>query len=337
MKKESINLPIVIQRGTSHAKILLSLLFAALLLVMAVWYLYPNAWRYRNLLQISPEIVLVLMGVVLVPEHGIQNYYLYRWLQAPVSLGESLALGFANSFANQLPLAGGMVTKGIYLKRRYQLSYTRFLGATVGLFILATSASGAIGIVSLLYVTASQSIMPPWPLTLSFAGMIALAFMPWLPLPLRSPRARWRKRLKQLQMGKELLNFPRPLVSRLYALHLLTVIKLAVRFWLAFRLMSQEVPLSYCLLFAAAAMLTQIVSIAPGGLGVQEVLVTATAHLMGIDIGITLIAVGIDRIVATLVIVLTGLLCSVWLGKNLVSTIPQGHIAAVSQSQSGES
>ena len=53
-------------------------------------------------------------------------------------------------------------------------------------------------------------------------------------------------------------------------------------------------------MFASAALLSLLVSFAPGGLGVTEALVVAIASTLGFDIGVSVVALGLVRLVLDL-------------------------------------
>ena len=95
----------------------------------------------------------------------------------------------------------------------------------------------------------------------------------------------------------------------------------AARLFLAFQSLSQNVTFGETILFASSTILTQLVSIAPGGLGVREFVVASVASVLGFDMGISVVAVGLDRLVATVVIVLTGTISTYFLSKNIVKDI----------------
>jgi uncharacterized membrane protein YbhN (UPF0104 family) len=289
----------------------------ALFLVLA--YLRPNAERYLTLFVFSPEYVLLIVTLVVLPERGLQNYVLYPALGAAVSLGEAIVLSYVNTLANQLPVAGGLIAKGVFLKRRYRLPYARYLGATIGLLILAISVGGLAGLGVLVYLALTLGQSAPWPLVAGFSIMALAAAMLWLPMPVNRIPHRLTRLAEQLLLGREFLAKRRDLIVPSAILQLATVAVASLQLWAAFRLMSQPVPLTYCLLFAAASLLTQLVSIAPGGLGVREAIVAGSAGLVGIDPGVSLIAVGIDRLLATATIVVIGSFSSAMLSRSLLS------------------
>jgi uncharacterized protein (TIRG00374 family) len=97
----------------------------------------------------------------------------------------------------------------------------------------------------------------------------------------------------------------------------------AGRLWIAFHALSQGVTLDQCILFSSAAILTRLVSIAPGGLGVREAIVTSVASALGFDAGVSLVAVIIDRLVETVVVITLGIVYTYTLGKKIASAEPE--------------
>jgi uncharacterized protein (TIRG00374 family) len=112
--------------------------------------------------------------------------------------------------------------------------------------------------------------------------------------------------LKQLAEGWSALSQNMDLVGSMAGFQVLTTLLLAGRFWIAFRALSQDVTYAQCLLFSSATVLTRLVTIMPGGLGVREGIVAGVASVLGFDAGISAVAVGLDRLVATAVIVALG-------------------------------
>lgn len=102
------------------------------------------------------------------------------------------------------------------------------------------------------------------------------------------------------------------------------MLTLAIRYWFAFRMLSQNVKISDAILFSSISVLTQLVSIAPGGLGVTETIVGGIAFLLGFELGVSIVAVGIDRLISTSVILVVGGASTIILGKQLsdISLMP---------------
>lgn len=293
-------------------------LLSTLFLVLFAVYVWRNGNTFRELLNVSQSLLVLAPSLVLLSflGSGLMNQLLYRHLGAPVTTVEGMSLATVNSLANLLPFAGGMVAKGVYLKRKYGLGYTRFLSATIALFVMMVAASGAVGLLTLAYIRGVLGREIPLLLVAGFLVMLLGVAILWLP-PALVPRGRWAARFAQFLDGWRFMRRQPGLLIALLLLQLGLIVVLAGRYWTAFHLMSQPVSLSDCLLFAAATVLTQLVTITPDGLGIREGIVGGIATLLGFDIGVSVVAVTIDRLVSTAITIALGSLASYHLARRL--------------------
>lgn len=292
--------------------------FFLLALVLFGFYMVGNRERLGQLLQFSlPSIVwLLLLTLIYLTGNGLINYLFYRGMGVKLTLNEGVGLAAINTLANQLPFAGGLAAKGVYLKQKHQLSYTRFLSATLALYVCFVAANGVIGLAVATYERmANPTGLLPAILPLGFL-LMAMSIFLFLFRPQRLP-ATWQPRGRHLLDGwRTLSQNPRLVVWLLLTQTGMTFV-FAGRLWLAFRMVSQPVGLANCLLFSAATILSRLVSIAPGGLGVREGIVAGMAAMMGLDAGIAVIAVGIDRLISTITIMIMGSLYSYTMSRDV--------------------
>lgn len=297
-----------------YAPSFLSILF----LVIFAYFITQNVHEFRDLLRVSPLLLFLILALALMISisHGLINFLLYRSLGAGVGLLESISLAAANSLANLLPFAGGMVAKGIYLKQRFGLSYTRFLSATMALFVIMVASSGAVGLATLAYVHQIVGMEIPPLLVAGFLAMLLSLAILWVP-PSLLPSGRWTVQFEQFLNGWHFMRRQPRLLLQLLLLQLGLMLVLAGRYWAAFHLMSQPTTFTDCLLFAAGTTLTQLVTITPDGLGIREAIVGGTATLLGFDLGASVVAVTIDRLVSTAMTIALGSLALYYLARRL--------------------
>ena len=284
-------------------------------------YLYRNVERYRQLLNISGEILagMAMVTFLSLAINGGVNYFFCRGLGVSISFHEAFGLASVNTLANQLPFAGGMITKSLYLKRNYHLAYTQFFSATLALYVIFVATNGALGIIVLIHWRLMTDIPVPASFWFGFGIMTASLTVLRVPTHFDFLPERWTRRFAQLVNGWRELTEEWKTIVVLVSFQVVTAFLVAARYWLAFRILSQDVTLSQCLLFSAATVLTRLISIAPGGLGVREGIVAALAVLLGFDAGVSLVAVGLDRLVATTIVIMVGTGYSYILGRNAVT------------------
>jgi uncharacterized membrane protein YbhN (UPF0104 family) len=310
--------------NTKFTRFVLQLVISMGVIVAFAYYLYNNSDKYLELLDISKTGVLIifLLSLTFPLLNGMQNTYLYRGLGlAGFSYWDGYLITAASTLANQLPIPGGIVSRGYYLKHRHNLSYAKYTSSTIALFFCYLAINGLIGIAVLFYWILIRETVVPFILLIAFTMMVACILVFWLPMErIRMPE-KMRKWTQQAVDGWTAIGRNPGLLLKLTLLQAALVAFLSLRYWIAFRMLSQNLTLGQTLLFASASILTQLVSIAPGGLGVREAIVASVASVLGFDAGVSIVAVGLDRLVITVMIVLTGWVSTVILGKQ-ISDIP---------------
>jgi uncharacterized membrane protein YbhN (UPF0104 family) len=304
--------------------ILLSLMSIAIIAAF-VYYLYRNADQYRKLLQFSTTSILLLVAISIVLPifNGMINTYMCRSLGANISQREGFLLASASTLANQLPISGGIVTKAVYLKQKYDLAYTKNISAMLALFFCSVAVYGLLGLTILLSWLIFSHIPVSPVLFIAFGLMACSLIIFWLPVDrIRIPKTllKW---VQQALEGWLLISKDPKLLLQLMGLQTTTMLLLAARYWLAFHMLSQNVTISQAVLFASASILTILVSFAPGGLGVREAIVGTLATTLGFKTGVSIVAIELDRLVATVVVVLIGWVSAVILGKQISETMKE--------------
>jgi uncharacterized membrane protein YbhN (UPF0104 family) len=284
-----------------------------------VYYLIKNADKYLDLLRLSQEAILSIIIVTLVSIfiNGLITTLLFQGLGANLAYRNGFYLAAASTLANQLPISGGMIARGVYLKRKHKLSYAKFFSSSLALFVIFVSVNGFFGLVVLLYkIFLGDFFVSPFLLT-GFVAMTACIFIFWLPLTQIRFSNKLFNWISQALEGWEIISKSYLLVLKLIGLQTCLMIMLAIRYWVAFHILSQEVTIGDVILFASASVLTQLVSIAPGGLGVTEAIVGGIASIQGFELGVSIVAVGLDRLISTSVILFVGGISMIILGEQI--------------------
>jgi len=311
--------------NTKTIRSILQIAISLGVIVAFIYYLYNNSDKYLELLNISKTgvLVLFLLSLAFPLLNGMQNTYLFRGVGlATFSHRDGYLITAASTLANQLPIPGGIVSRGYYLKHKHNLSYSKYASSTVALFFCYLAINGMIGILVLMYWSQIHKTTIPSVLFFAFAVMVLCILVFWLPLDRIRMTEKMHQWVNQAVDGWMAISRNPGLLFKLTFLQTALVVLLSLRYWIVFHMLSQNISIGQTLLFASASILTQLVSIAPGGLGVREAIVAAVASVLGFDAGVSVVAVGLDRLVVTIMIVLTGWISMVILGKQ-ISALPR--------------
>ncbi len=308
----------------SHLRSIIISLLCLMLIAAFVYYLSIHADKYLELLRLSPSAVLylILISSIFPVLNGIINTALFRIVGAQLSYKEGILLAAVSSLANQLPLSGGLIFKGVYLNQKFHLPYTKYAAATLALFISFIAVNGFIGIAVLLYWLIFNNTLTISPvLIIGFCAMSASLLVFWLPVRRIKMPNRVRKLTQDAWQGWTIISKTPLLMLELVGLQTLMTSLLGVQYWIAFHMLSQNVSLSQTFLFSSASVLNLLVSIAPGGLGVTEAIVGGIASILGFNAMVSITAVGLYRIASTFIIFLTGGISLAILGKQVTDAL----------------
>ncbi len=290
-----------------------------------LYYLYMNSDKYLSLLRLSPWSVILLLLLAFTSPflNGAINTFVFRSLGADLSHKEGFLLAAVSTLANQLPVSGGAVTKGFYLKHKYDISYAKYLSSMFALFFCTIAVYGLLGLSILLEWALFRNLTAPPILWIGFGGMASTLIIFCLPLERLPIPNILRKWVQQALEGWSLISKNPLLILKLLGIQTTMMTLLAIRYWLAFHMLSQNVTISQVLLFSCATILTNLVSFAPGGLGVREAIVGGIASALGFDTGTSVVAIGLDRLISTIMIMLVGWISTAVLGREISNMTPK--------------
>ena len=275
---------------------LLNVSLVATFVLFFLLYIIDQRHHLAELFSLSPASLagLFLLAWGVIGTFGLINFIVFRRINCPVTLSEGMTLAVVNTLGNLLPFSGGLIGKGIYLKQRHQLSYQSYLSATVALYIIFIVANGLAGSLTLAYLGITDS-WPAWYLFVGFTGLVFPVVLFFLPITRLVPR-RLRKIVNNAHSGWGVISDSFSTITVIIVVRLAGTFLSAGRLWLLFHAFSQTIGFSHCIVFVSGAILTRLVSVTPGGLGIREVIVGGLSAALGFPFGMAVIVTAADRL-----------------------------------------
>ena len=240
-------------------------------------YLYDQRAHWIAHYTLRPLPMLGIAGLV-VATLGLRagaNQALFGRLEVHAPWRDWFALVTVNSFSNYLPLSAGLIAKAFYLKRVHSMPYTQFAVGQVALLLLVVATNGFVGLAAVLV---AGSIGTGW-VAAGFAMMCIVGGCAFLP-------ASATRRLvgRRFPWDSSAVDAIRRAAPRVIPLQLGVLVATAMSLQLGFALGDASVGFGACVIFSAATVITRVVAITPGALGVREFLVGGLAVLTGFEL-----------------------------------------------------
>lgn len=280
-------------------------------------YLYEQRAHLAASWSLDPGrfVAIAALVVASLALRALANRLFFGGLGVRASLHDWFAVVAVTAFTNYLPLSAGLLAKAFFLKRVHALSYRHFAVGQAGLLLLVLATNGAAGLAALA-VARPDGLLGP--VGAGFAAMIASAGLLFLPASVAHRLPAW------LPWDAHATPAARRAWPAIGALQLAILGTTAAGLWLAFAMGAAPASFAACLIFSAAIVLTRIVSLTPGALGVREFLVGGLAWLTGFELRDAVIASTILRVAEMVVVFALGAVFTFSLSERVAATYEPG-------------
>jgi len=296
-----------ISSARNHALVVQRIAVLVLVVAIAGYFIHRYHEQFAGILRIRAwqALVLVALTVLSGSLQGLVTMLAANHLGARISLREALAIAWATSYANFLPMKAGLALQGLYLNKRHALPYARFLALTAGAYVIQFLLVGLTGVALSLGPYFRGRCHAAVPL-----GFASLAIGSLVPIALGRAMGPTRVAgggvLARIMQGWALLASAPLLLLKLSSVIAGTLLLLATRLWLAYGALHYATPWRAALVVAMASTLVQITSIVPGGLGLREAAIGGLGTAFGVAFGPGVVAASLDRASSMLPIFLIG-------------------------------
>lgn len=291
--------------------------------VLVGWYIRGRPEAFWPLLAVSPVAVSILSLLLFLSwtVYGIKLKLLAAFFRISLGRIEAVAVYVISVFFNYLLFQVGFASKGVYLKRRYGLSYSAFAATSSFQAVVVLLAAGVTG--PILILGSTIPLGSSWPLLLFFVGVGVLGVIAFL-IPTRLPAFRpgWLEPLAAFgEAWRDIQGQPKQ-IARVMTVELLGMGLYGVRLYIAFRALGHDVSLAACGVMALSGVLSGFINLTPGSLVIQETIAAFVAMAFGVAFQVGLAAAFLDRAVDLIWTIAAGSLLNVVFAQRFGELAP---------------
>ena len=280
---------------------------------------HPELFDHIRSLSIGSGLLLFLMSVLILAANGLYLRIFAKKFNIDLHVKEWFGLAAVTAMGNYItPLSGGLVARAAYLKHRYNFPYAHFLTMLAANYMIAFAVISVTGIVTLLTLTGTESYS--WPVLLFFLATLSTILLVLLvPSASIGNRHRWLLFVHHAMGGVHAIRRDVTFMGKLIALTVFNLTVGALLLFVAFTSTGFAISFSAALLIYLLTSYTVLINITPGNLGVQEVVTSLAAAILGAGADMGLLAALIVRAVAMLAAFTIGPIFSYLLSKELIT------------------
>jgi uncharacterized membrane protein YbhN (UPF0104 family) len=283
------------------------------------WYLTSDRNTLHLLRQISFDLVVFLMvlRILYMGTYGLFLKISMAKFHVHLSIMEWFGLPFITTMGNQLtPFAGGVLIRALYLKRRHSLPYAAFTTILAANHLVVLWMVGVTGLLTCVLFRDLGSWR--WPLTGFFSilvGIITVIFvLPNFSLPGQGIFIRTFNRIME---GWALIKEDKHLLVFAVIIVFAGIVLNGLSFWLAYHSLDLTVRPQAVVLLSLLPFFLIFISITPGNIGVQEIVIGLLSMLLGGGAGKGLVVALMIRATTMIPAVILGIFSGFFLARNL--------------------
>ena len=293
-------------------KILSPILLAAVSLYLC-FYIYNNSDDFKIILNLSilEACVLIVIQMLILVWNGKILHFILRSYDIELSFREYTKISTYTSFLNTFfPFKGGLGYRALYLKKKYDLTYSNFTASLAGNYLIVINIIFLIAFLSWFYLTTGKEIQSVSYIFL--LGTVASFVMMLIKLPTIELKA--LSVYNQLVTGWAVMLKNHESIKYVYIYTLLCTLTSSASILLSYKFISpddinimDQVLLIKILLLSVSGSIISLFGLTPGSIGIKEVFVMNLTSVVLISKEEILAFMLVDRIACTLGVLLLSL------------------------------
>lgn len=233
---------------------------------------------------------------------------------------EWFGLSMINTLGNYSPMQGGFVARGYYLKNYYKVPYGHFASSILASTLLTFSSYSMISAlaIGIYYLSTGTLYLAPamFFLAIAITGLAIVFFLPEIKRIKRKEGFFWSK-IDSFVDGWDIIRSSKHCIPRLIAIDIVSLAIIAIRFYLAGQILGIGVNFVQAIIIAAMAMVTLLVNITPGAIGIREAIAGFSATLVGTSLTDGVLIASLERAVILFWVLLIGIPYSIYFARHL--------------------
>ncbi len=292
------------------------------LIVLFILYLNKHFADFEQLASAGiSNIWFIAVLFLLIVGNLFLNGKMLKYLLLPFGIKlkelESFAISVITSFYNLItPFRGGAGARAFYLNKKHNFSYTHFLSTLSAVYILAFLVGSFAGLASIFFIWFYYGLFNIYIFILLTGISSFLLFVIIFPFKLKKRKNKWLNRFVNVINGWHLIRNNKKIVSAALANSIVQLIFGAIIIIITYSIFNIDIGVSKATFIAAISVISLLVSITPGNIGIGDAIDVFSANIIGIDVTGAISATVLKRAILLLVLFILGPIFSFILFKK---------------------
>lgn len=297
-------------------------------IIVFIYFRWDDMMRLKEV-PVYYIVWLAIISVALSYLNAYQFNFLLRVFNLKLPFKEWFGISVSSAMYNYiLPGKGGLAIRGAYLKEKFKLPYAHYLSLVAGSYLINLMVAGLVAVLLGIWFIVQRTIPLSNPiLVVSLIAASSLGALIFINInPEKIPKkGKLLSFLHQTMKGFQLFKEQKVYFLAVCAIQFLLIAFTAYRLYLSFYILGFEITYVQVCFIQSLVILSRIISITPGNMGIKEGIIAFTSTAFNVSIDNALLSAVFERIVDMMIIFTLGAVFSRILlddiGKNDIDSI----------------
>ena len=288
-------------------KKILSILLTIIFIIFFAKYINSHLEDFKIIKNIDSYIEIFFISILTLSTFYINGLFLKITLQRfglDLKFIEYFSLSLISTFANIfIPLKGGAGIKAIYLKKKYNLNYSKFISSFAGNFILVISTNSVVMFLIMLILYFNSNILNI-PIFLFFTLMMLVSsYIIISKKELQLPSNRFFNKIQSILDNWYVIKRSGNTIFKLYIISIINVIIIAILLFVEFKAFNlvdtngETISIIKSSFLSLVRSISMLISLTPAALGIKEGLMMLVSGSVNINPSHSLAVSILERVV----------------------------------------
>lgn len=292
-------------------KKIFSLIIDLAFIIFLIIFFKNNTADFEKITGIPVYYIILMIALIILNLYinGIKINLLTKFYKLNLKTKEHFGLSVITTMGNYIvPLRGGAYWRARYLKKYHNFSYIKFMSTFYSTMIITFFSSSLMG---LIFTLLTYKTLNPFSSKLATVFFIVLIFE--LLIMFFSPLLKLRKN-KIINYGIKIINDWKEmrknysLVTKLILTDIAVIILITLRLLLTYYIIQSPIKFSPTVVIATITMLSILINITPGSLGIKETAIVLSTSLAGATQKAGALVAILDRVISIIVVFSLGII-----------------------------
>ncbi len=285
----------------------LKTIITAIIFLIFFLYFFNNIDDFRQIKIVNYWFIapLIILAISFLLTNGIVLKELLLPFKKELLTKEWFGLSVITTAGNLLtPFQGGMIARALYLKSKHNFSYTNFLSALSGIYIIVFWVNSFVALLSMLLIKQFYSTFN-WLIFITFLIIFSALSFIIVFSPKIKKTFKWEilNKVVRVVNGWLVIKNNKRTVLFVALISFLNVLLMSTSSFLEFKTLGVEINFLKALFVSIVSTLSLFISITPGSLGIKEAFMAFTSNVVGISPANAIIVSALDRLISLLPLV----------------------------------